>query len=241
MRKRIIGWMGLAGLSCFTATLSAQTEFEGGADLVSTYLWRGSENAGASIQPYASVSLKGLTFEAWGSAAFECKGLKEVDLTLSYEFSSFTIGISDYWWDEGEAYSYFRYGKGKTSHSWEANLSYELPVEKFPLSVSWNTVFAGDDYDDDGKRSYSSYMELLYPFDIKKVEMEAFVGATPWQSPLILEGRKGFSVCNIGIGAKYTLDCGEHVSFPFMSQLVFNPATEKFHFAVGASVVFKSR
>lgn len=242
MRKRIIGLWGIIGLGTFTAeSLSAQVEFEGGADVVSAYIWRGVKNAGPGVQPYASASLKGLTLEAWGSVPYQSDELKEVDLSLSYEFHSFSIGISDYWWDEGDAYSYFRYGKGKTSHCWEGNLSYELPFERFPLSVSWNTVFAGDDYNEDGQRCYSSYIELLYPFTIKVVEMEAFAGATPWHSPLIMEEKKGFSVCNIGIGARYSLACGKHISFPFMTQLMFNPATEKFHFAVGASVVFKSR
>lgn len=241
MRKRIIGCMGFAVWGCLTATLSAQAEFEAGTDLVSSYLWRGCENAGASIQPYASVSVKGLTIGTWGSVAFEKYGLKEIDLYASYTLGSFTVGISDYWWDEGDAYPFYQLKKGKTSHSYEANFAYELPVDKFPLTVSWNTVFAGDDYDEKGKRCYSSYFELLYPFDIKKVEMQAFVGATPWHSPIVLEERKGFSVCNIGIGAGYTLECGESLSFPFMAQLVFNPATEQFNFALGASVVFQTK
>lgn len=241
MRKIIKGVAGIAGLCCFCGNLSAQTFFEAGADLVSAYLWRGSKNAGVSIQPYASVNFKGLTLEAWSSVSFEHNGLKEIDLNASYEFNSFTIGVSDYWWDEGDAYSYFRCGKRKTSHSWEANLLYELPVDKFPLSISWNTVFAGDDYNEAGKRCYSSYMELLFPFDLKKVEMEVFAGATPWYSPVVLEDRKGFSVCNIGVGARYSIECGKHMSFPFMTQLMFNPATERFHFALGASVLFKSR
>lgn len=216
-------------------------EIEGSADLVSAYVWRGSKNAGVSIQPSVAMSIKGLSIEAWSSVSLQRRGLKEIDLVASYTLKSFTIGISDYWWDEGDAYGYFRYGRGNTSHSWEANLSYELPVEKFPLSVSWNTVFAGDDYNEDGKRSYSSYLELLYPFDIKKVEMEAFVGATPWYSPLIQDERKGFQICNIGVGARYTLECGKRISFPLSAQVVFNPVTEQFNFVAGASFVFKSR
>ncbi|MGL5319001.1 MAG: hypothetical protein ACRC9Q_09990 [Bacteroidales bacterium] len=242
MRKKILGWMGLAGLSCCSLNAFAQAEAEVGTDLVSSYLWRGSKNSGPSVQPYASVSVKGLTIGTWGSVAFEKNGLKEIDLYASYTLGSFTFGISDYWWDEGDAYPFYQLKKGKTSHSYEANLAYELPIEKFPLTVSWNTVFAGWDYDEEGKRCYSSYLELLYPFDIKAVEMQAFVGVTPWYSPIVLEDtRKGFSVCNIGIGAGYTLECGESLSFPFMAQLVFNPATEEFNFALGASIVFQTK
>ena len=48
--------------------------------------------------------------------------------------------------------------------NFEAGLAYTLPLEKFPLSIAWYTMFAGADKNEKGEQNYSSYVELNYPF-----------------------------------------------------------------------------
>lgn len=223
----------------FTATAQQKVTVNGGADLVSAYIWRGSYNAGASVQPSIGMKVGGFSLGAWGSTDFGGNGKKEVDLSASYSISGFTVGITDYWWAGEGAYRYFHYGRGETSHLFEGNLSYQLPFEKFPLTISWNTMFAGADVNKDNKRNYSTYIEVSYPFSAGSVDMKAKVGAAPWYSPAFLPSdNKGFSVCNVAVAAQKAIKCNDKFSIPLFSELIFNPATEDIHIVFGVSLKF---
>lgn len=227
---------------CGSAIAQQKVTVKGGADLVSSYIWRGSYNAGASFQPTLSASVAGFTLGAWGSMDFTGQQRKEVDLSLNYTIKGFTIGVTDYWWEGEGKFKYFHLAEGSTAHRFEANLAYQLPVENFPLIISWNTMFAGNDYDMNGKRNYSTYIELLYPFAAgKNINMTAFVGATPWHSPSILPSdNRGFSVCNVGVSAQYAIKCSDKFAIPIFSRLIFNPAMEDIHIVFGVSLYFGS-
>ena len=60
-----------------------KVEADIGADLVSGYIWRGQDLGGVSIQPTLSVSYKGFSLSAWGTAGIEKEDTKEIDLTLA--------------------------------------------------------------------------------------------------------------------------------------------------------------
>lgn len=218
-----------------TATADQKIKIHGGADLVSSYIWRGSYNAGASIQPAISMEVAGFKLGAWGSTDFGGNGKKEVDLSASYTWNGLTVGVTDYWWAGEGAMNYFHYSKGTTAHLFEGNISYQLPFEKFPLIISWNTIFAGAD-----QENYSTYIELCYPFTVwGDVNMKAIVGAAPWHSPAFLPSdNSGFSVCNVAIAAEKNIKCSDKFSLPLFSQLIFNPATEDIHLVFGISLKF---
>lgn len=229
----------IALLTALTATAQQKVTVSGGADLVSAYIWRGTYNAGASIQPSLAMKIGGFSLGAWGSTDFGGNGKKEVDLSASYSLKGFTLKITDYWWEGEGAYNYFHYSKGSTAHRFEGTFSYELPIEKFPLTLSWNTIFAGADCGDDGKRNYSTYIELIYPFSVGSIDLKAKVGAAPWFSPAFLPSdNKGFSVCNVAVAAQKSIRCSEKFSLPLFSELIFNPATEDIHLVFGVSLYF---
>ena len=75
-----------------------------GADLVSGYIWRGQDLGGVSIQPTLSVSYKGFSLSAWGTAGIEKEDAKEIDLTLGYTTGGFSISVTDYWFNGGQGY-----------------------------------------------------------------------------------------------------------------------------------------
>lgn len=62
----------------------AQEKFQAsaGIELASSYVWRGQDLGNASIQPSLSLSWKGLSLSAWGSAGFSRNDTREVDLTI---------------------------------------------------------------------------------------------------------------------------------------------------------------
>lgn len=231
--------ISLIAIFCITSNTSAQTTFSGGADIVSAYIWRGSYNAGASIQPTLELKTHGFSVSAWGSTDFGGNGKKEVDLAVKYSWKGLTLGITDYWWAGEGAFKYFHYSKGVTSHLFEGSVAYQLPIKKFPLIISWNTFFAGADFKEDGKRGYSTYIELCYPFSVGTFDFKAIVGAAPWNSPAFLpSNNKGFSVCNVAIGAQRAIKCTDNFSIPLYTQLIFNPATEDIHCVFGLALKF---
>ena len=145
----IISIIGL--LAMFTNKASAQVRFNVQGDLVSSYVWRGMYQTGASIQPTLSFSVENLSLTAWGSTDFDGyrngnipSANKELDLTLAYTFPKLglTVSVADMWWAGQGAGKYFDFNNKTTAHHFEASLAYVLPVEKFPLSIAWYTMLS---------------------------------------------------------------------------------------------------
>jgi len=60
-----------------------------GADLVSSYIWRGSDCGGFSVQPGITLETKnGFSVGAWGSVGLDKEDTKEFDLFLGYAVAS---------------------------------------------------------------------------------------------------------------------------------------------------------
>ena len=134
-----------------TAFAQAQEVFVT-ADFVSSYIWRGMDSGNASVQPSIGLQWKGLTVYAWGSTEFRNRN-NEIDLSLEYEYKNLTLYANNYFTQtEDEPFKYFNYSSHATGHTFEVGAGYMLS-EKFPLSVSWYTTFAGNDYRENGKRA----------------------------------------------------------------------------------------
>ena len=156
-------------------SLKAQSgvEVNVGADLVSGYVWRGvyQIGSGASVQPSLGLAYKGFSIGAWGSTSLR-EGFKELDLSAGYSVGGFSVGVTDYWWAGQGAPFYSDY---LNTHLFEGTLGYHFG-KKFPLHVSWSTMFAGNLDKVDGERKFSTYIELGYDFRIKGVDLTCAVG-----------------------------------------------------------------
>jgi hypothetical protein len=240
--NKIISFFTAIILLPVTVRAKAPTGFSLSADFVSSYVWRGTYCAGTSIQPAMGFEAGGFFIEAWGSVDVGGQGLKEVDLSTGYSFGKFSIGLSDYWWNNEFAHDYFRFKKDFSSHILEVNLDYEF-VSGFHLS--WNTMIAGaqDKYvNDSGKtrRAFSTYIEAGYSFDIGSVELTAAIGCSPWKSDVMYTGNyeygtDGFAVNNISLSATKSITVTDRFSLPVFGKLVFNPSTEDVFFVFGIS------
>ena len=230
--KRIILSVTMLSLFLMTIAIYGQDDessnrkltVDVGADLVSSYVWRGMYQTGASIQPALSLSAFGFTLGTWGSTDFSTLS-KEVDFYLSYEFKGFTASIGDFWW-LGEGASYFR---NAGSHHLEAGLGFTFP-EKFPLSLGVYTMLTGnEDKDEDDRRFYSTYISASFPFSIGKVDCETGIGVTP---------RKGmysdkFDIVTISAKATKNLQLSTEYNLPVFVELIFSPTQDNVFLVFG--------
>jgi len=217
-------------------------EFSFGADFVSTYVWRGSYQAGMSIQPAMDFTIGGFSAGAWGSVEAAGFDYKEVDLTVNYSFQHFTIGLFDYWVGGERNYNYLDFSK-TTSHLLEINLLYTF--DRFPLTLGWNTIIAGDEmytkYVEKGKlkKAFPTYWEATYAILIQGIKLDLAMGVSPWQSGMMYNridegGRNnGFAVINMGLKVSKEIKITDSYALSCFGQLIFNPAKEDAFFVFG--------
>lgn len=207
---------------------SAQ-ELSFGADIVSSYVWRGEKLGNVSFQPAISAEYKGLSLTAWGSRDFT-GDVMELDLTAAYCFGRFSLEITDYYATSGENIEpYFKYKAGN-GHVFEATAAYTFG-EKIPLTLSWNTYFAGTD-DTYKSQDYSTYIEAAYSFTLWTADVHTEVGITPWKGAYA----DRLNVVNIGIGASKSIPITNKFSLPISTKVIFNPAANKAFIVFGLSI-----
>lgn len=206
-------------------------DFSLGADVVSSYIWRGAYSAGTSIQPGMGLEFMGVSLSAWGSVDVASIGFKEFDLSLGYSFMGIELMITDYWWAGEGAFDYFKYKKDVTAHLFEATVVYTLPFEKFPLRLTWNTMFAGADYKADGDRAYSTYIEVSYPFSIKEIGLDVGLGLTPWDGLY----HDDFGVVGVSLKASKDIKITDSFHIPLFGQVIANPSSEDVFLVLGVS------
>ena len=158
---------------------------------------------------------------------------KEIDLTAAYTFgaSGLTLSIADLWWAGQGANKYFNFKSHETAHHFEAGLAYTFPLEKFPLSLAWYTMFVGQDKDAEGNQNYSSYVELNYPFSVKRVDLTATCGLVPYEAAQYYTS--GFAVTNVALKGTTAIRITDSFSLPIFAQAIWNPRLEDAHLVFG--------
>jgi len=232
MKKIMIFAMGLV----VSATTHAQENIETtiGSDIVSQYIWRGQDLGSVSLQPTLGIEYKGLSLTGWGSVGLsDPTDTKEFDLTLAYSIGGLNFGITDYWFNAGldPQNRYFKYDAHGTNHVYEANIGYDFGL----ASVQWYTNFAGNDgANKDGKRAYSSYMEVVVPFKLATVDWTATAGAVPFATDFY--GTSGFAVTDLSLRATKDIKVTETFSIPIFGQVTANPCTQKAYLVLGLTL-----
>ncbi len=222
------------------------------AELVSSYIWRGSpaysinnEQAmlAPSFQPTLGFVFGGLEVGAWGSTDFT-GGYQEMDLYAAYSFKGITATFTDYYWDAAWASKpYFDYKKETTGHILEGSLGYLFT--KIPLKISVATMFYGADKkpvtgeeEVAPENNYSTYIELGYAFEVNEYNFDAFMGMTP-SDGYYGDGYGnviGFGVVNLGLTGYKKIKFSEKLETTLRSSLIFNPQQEKAYLVLGISL-----
>ena len=229
MKKMILLVMGL--VTGVTTYAQDKIETTVAADVVSSYIWRGQDCGNVSLQPTLGIGYKGFSLSAWGSVGLsDPSDTKEFDLTASYSVGGFNIGITDYWFNAGldPDNRYFMYNAHSTNHIFEGNIGYDFGF----ASLQWYTNFAGNDgVNKDGKRAYSSYVELAVPFSLAGVDWTATAGAVPFATSFY--NTTGFAVTNASLKATKDIKVTDSFSIPIFGQIVGNPCSQKAYLVFG--------
>jgi hypothetical protein len=128
-----------------------------GADVVSSYVWRGSElGNSAAVQPTLSYTTKsGVVIGAWGSYALtdDAAGsrYKEIDLSVSMPVGPVTLGVINYNIDPENGRSFDFRKDGVNSIELTAAYTYEK------VGLLAGVFVAGNDFDN------ALYCEATYP------------------------------------------------------------------------------
>ena len=222
-------------LFCAFGSVKAQDKVEPvyGGEIVSSYIWRGQDFGGVSVQPYAGLAYKGFTFTVWSSLGFTSDDVAEVDLTIEYENGGFFASITDCWASYyGSGDKYFNYAANSTCHTFEATVGYDFG----PLYMAWSSNFAGyDGVTPKGKRAYASYFYAAAPFSLLTIDWEGGVGFTPWANDYYA-GATGFAVCELAFQGTREFKISDSFSFSLLAKVVYNPAINKWYFVGGLSL-----
>lgn len=148
---------------------SAEFAYEAGAELVSSYLWRGQYNGGLSLQPEVLIGFDtdhtSFRIGAWaniGASDWKFSSLKnqtddalktqffpEVDIIASLDLWGINIGFNHYYYCEGNFFSFGNINDVKAneySSQTEVLLGYHFEtLLDIPLYVNWYTMVSGDD------------------------------------------------------------------------------------------------
>ena len=200
-----------------TMGVKAQS-LEVGADVVSSYVWRGTQFSGLSVQPGITFSKGGFSLGAWGSAGLD--GFLEMDLFASYEFDfGLSVGITDYYFPGTD---YFDLSKATGAHGFELNLGYG--IKDFSLSANYMLNEAGGAATAGG----DMYVELGYAFK----SFSIFAGAgNGWHTP---DG--GFSLVNVGLSTSKDIKITDSFTLPLSGSVILNPKTQQFFIVAGITL-----
>ncbi len=197
-----------------TSSVKAQ-EFKASADVVSSYVWRGTFQSGVAVQPTFDFTTGGFSIGAWGSTALsELSGslLQEADLYAKYTFGfGLSAGLTDYYYTGNQ---FFDYKKGG-SHSLELNLGYT--TGNFSLSGNYLLNVNND-----------MYFEAGYAFD----KVSVFVGAG--NEVYSTDGK--FALLNIGASTTKEIKITDSFSIPLKASVIVNPKSEQFFFVAGITL-----
>lgn len=201
----------------FTVTQTTIAQIDLGIDVMSRYVWRGTDFGGSpSLQPDISFTTGNLTIGSWAAMATNGNPAgSEIDFYASYAIGDFSINIADYTFPEASFGTYFE----SESHFVEVGLGYGGSVA-FPISVTTGMFVTNDD-------DYSIYAELGYSFS----NVDLFMGFTPAESAMYGTSKAG--IVNTGLSASKDLNITDIFSVSLSGSVIINPYANNAFFLFG--------
>jgi hypothetical protein len=190
-----------------------------GADIVSSYIWRGSrQGRGPHIQPSVEYSAGPFAAGIWGT--FDLHGYKEVDMYAVMDLpGGFNVSLQDYYLAD---LPWADFSSESGSHVLEAGFGYES--ENVSLMASYIFNEAGGM----GSNGGDLYFESRFSFDYFTVIMGAGNG---WHTE---DGR--FNACSIGLEVGREISVSDTFTLPVTAQLIYNPDQERLFITAGVSI-----
>ena len=205
----------LTVIALMSTNISYSQDF--GADLVSSYVWRGTQfGSGAHIQPYMELGSGNFTAGVWGSFPTSAKGGgNELDLYLGYDFGPVALTVTNYTFP-GEGGNYTD-GEGLFDGDYT-----ELAASTSIMGV-------------DLSAGYFTEVEALYVelgFSTGAVDIAIGYGddqANAWYA----DGGSG--IVNMSFSGSKDIQISENYSLPVFGSFILNPEAETAFLVFGIS------
>jgi hypothetical protein len=210
-------------------------------DVQSRYVWRGLALGGSSpsIQPSVSYSYKNFSANIWGAFSICNPQYQELDLSLCYNIKNIlTFVVTDY--DNpryDKEFHYFNYDKDSTQHVFELGAILSLPNTNLSLGVYTN-FYGNDKKKDNGDIVYSTYMEMKYNYNIKKLStiMDFACGFALNGQDEGFYNNNGFACVNVALGFTKQIVINNNFNLPIYTRLIANPNDNKLYFVCGTTI-----
>ena len=193
-----------------------------GTDAVSSYLWRGMNLAGPSIQPSVYFDYEkgdwAVSLGTWASKSFVKGDYNEWDLSIEATWRNITLSLANY-----REY----YGAAFDDNYLDLGVSLTLS-EDIPVTFSWYSIVNHLDGGmwDGGNHfhwadAFPSYFEIAYDFSLAEIDFTAAAALLPFASDYY--GNEEFGPCNLSITAGYEFEFDNDATLPVSAQVMYNP------------------
>jgi len=187
-----------------------------GADVVSSYVWRGTQfGQGVHIQPWMTIGSGGFEGGIWGSfPATAAGGGDELDLYVSYDFGPLAITVTNYTFPDGTG----NYGEG--TGLFDGDMEIALSTELGSVSLLGG---------------YFPDLEALYieaGFPLGPVDFAIGYGSDG-KDPFYAGGDSG--IVNLSFGGSKDIKITDDYSLPVSGSFVYNPNAEAAFLVFGLS------
>ena len=218
MKNNFLSFLTLAFAALFFTTFGTQKveAQDFGADVASSYVWRGTQfGNGPHVQPWMSLGYGNLELGAWGSVPLTAGDTgAELDLYVSYDLGPLALTVTNYTFPiAGGAY-----------------LDGEGLFEGDYLEVSGSGSVGPIDL----TVGYFTELEALYieaGFSVGVVDVAIGYAGEDDSNWYVSEA----GLCNISVGGSKEVKITDDYSLPLFGSLVYNPDAESAFLVFGMS------
>ncbi len=204
---------------CFTFLFISNQNVEAqdfGADVVSSYVWRGTQfGQGPHIQPYVSAGKGGFEIGLWGSFPTTAGGGgNELDAYLSYDFGPLALTVTNYTFPNGDG-------------TYSSGSFFDGDIEVSASADIGNLSILGGYFPD----LETLYIEAGYSFG--DVDFALGFGSDSKDAFYVGDGES--DIVNVSFGYSKEIKITEDYSLPVFSSFVYNPSAEAAFLVFGLS------
>ena len=222
MKNNFLSFLTLAFAALFFTTFGTQKveAQDFGADVASSYVWRGTQfGNGPHVQPWMSLGYGNLELGAWGSVPLTAgDGGTELDLYVSYDLGPLALTVTNYTFPNTSPASGGAYVDGEGLFEGDyLEVSGSGSVGPIDLTVG-----------------YFTELEALYieaGFSIGVVDVAIGYAGEDDSNWYVSEA----GLCNISVGGSKEVKITEDYSLPLFGSLVYNPDAESAFLVFGMS------
>ena len=222
MKNNFLSFLTLAFAALFFTTFGTQKveAQDFGADIASSYVWRGTQfGNGPHVQPWMSLGYGNLELGAWGSVPLTAgDGGTELDLYVSYDLGPLALTVTNYTFPNTSPASGGAYVDGEGLFEGDyLEVSGSGSVGPIDLTVG-----------------YFTELEALYieaGFSIGVVDVAIGYAGEDDSNWYVSEA----GLCNISVGGSKEVKITDDYSLPLFGSLVYNPEAESAFLVFGMS------